>query len=97
MPLMPTVLKVAAPLDAAAVAVPTTVPPALTVIVTTALLLVTVFPPESRMVTTGCVVNAAPLTAPAAEVVRANCVAVPTVGVIDCVAEVRPVLAKVKV
>jgi len=44
---MPTVLNVATPLDAIAVAVPTTVPPVLTVIVTTALLPVTVLPRES--------------------------------------------------
>jgi hypothetical protein len=44
---MPTVPKVATPLDAVAVAVPTTVPPAFTVIVTTALLPVTVLPNES--------------------------------------------------
>jgi hypothetical protein len=44
---MPTVLKVATPLDAVAVAVPTTVPLSLTVIVTTALLPVVVLPNES--------------------------------------------------
>jgi len=94
---MPTVLKVATPLDAVAVAVPTTVPPLLTAIVTTALLPVTVFPPASRIATTGCVVNAAPLIAPAAGLVSASRLAVPTVGVIDCVTEVRDGLEKVNV
>ena len=53
------------------VAVPTTEAPVLTVMVTTEVLSdVTVLPPESWMVTTGWVVKAAPLAAPAAGVVR---------------------------
>ena len=49
------------------------------------------------MVTTGWVVKAEPLALPAAWVVMANCAAVPKVGVIFCVAEVRLVEAKVSV
>jgi hypothetical protein len=40
--------------------------------VITLLLLVTVLPAASRIATTGCVVNAAPLAAPLALVVRTN-------------------------
>ena len=50
---MPTSEKVATPLEAVAVAVPTTKAPLLTVMVTTLLLLVTVLPPESCTATTG--------------------------------------------
>jgi hypothetical protein len=95
---MPTSLKLATPLEAVAVAVPTTVPLELTVIVTTELLsVVIVFPYASWIATTGCVVNASPLAAPAADVVSASRLAVPTVGVIDCVTAVRELLAKVSV
>jgi hypothetical protein len=80
---MPTVLNVAMPLEAVAVAVPTTVPPVLTVMVTTALLPVTVLPYASCIATTGCVVNAAPLTDPAADVESASRLAVPADGVMD--------------
>lgn len=86
-PVMPAFEKVATPLTAVAVAVPTAVPPALTVIVTTAPLSeVTVFPFASRTVTAGWVVNAEPFVAPAAEVVSASCDAAPVVGTIPCVA-----------
>jgi hypothetical protein len=40
------------------------------------------------IVTTGCVVNAAPFTDPAAEVVSVSALAGPSLAVIDCVAEV---------
>jgi len=65
---MPTSEKVATPLEALTVAVPTVVPLPLTVMVTEAVLLVTVLPKESLIVTTGWVVNAEPLALPAAEV-----------------------------
>ena len=48
------------------------------------------------MVTTGCVVNAEPLTAPAALVLSVACVAVPKVGLMICAAEVKPLDAKVR-
>ena len=97
-PESPTVEKVATPLEAVAVAVPTTVAPVLTVIVTTEVLSeVTVFPPESWMATAGWVVKAAPLAAPAAEVVTANWVAEPVVRVMGWVAVVREPLEKVRV
>ena len=66
---MPTLVKVAMPLTALTVAVPTVVAPALTVMVTEAVLVVTVLPEASLIVMTGWVVNANPLGAPAAEVV----------------------------
>ncbi len=66
---MPTLVKVAMPLIALTVAVPTVVAPVLTVMVTEAVLVVTVLPEASLMVMTGWVVNANPLGAPAAEVV----------------------------
>ena len=66
---MPTPVKVATPLIALMVAVPTVVAPALTVMVTEAVLVVTVLPAASLIVMTGWVVNANPLGAPAAEVV----------------------------
>ena len=71
-PLIPTVVNVATPPTAATVAVPTTVAGEFTVMVTDAVLVVTVLPPASWTVTTGCVVNAAPLGAPAAGVVSAS-------------------------
>ena len=94
---MPTLVKVATPFTAFTVAVPTVVPLPLTVMVTVAVLLVIVLPNASWMVTTGCVVNADPLALPAGAVVRTACVAVPKVGVILWVAEVRLVDAKVRV
>ena len=94
---MPTFVKVATPFTAFTVAVPTVVPLPLTVMVTAAVLLVTVLPKASRMVTTGWVVNAEPLALPAGAVVRTACVAVPKVGVILCVPEVRLVEPKVRV
>ena len=97
-PLMPTLVKVATPFTAFTVVVPTVVPLPLTVMVTIVELSeTTVFPPLSRMATTGWVVKADPLALPAAWVVTPNCVAVPTVGVIFCVAEVRLVEANVNV
>lgn len=66
---MPTLVKVAMPLTALMVAVPTVEAPLLTVMVTEAVLVVTVLPEASLMVITGWVVNANPLGAPAAEVV----------------------------
>ena len=53
MPLMPTPEKVAIPLTALMVVVPTVVAPALTVMVTKAVLLATVLPNASWMVMTG--------------------------------------------
>jgi hypothetical protein len=69
---MPTPLKVATPATAFTVTVPTVVAPVFTDIVTSAVLPVTVLPTASRTVTTGWVVKAAPVVAPAAEVVSAN-------------------------
>ena len=78
-PLMPTPEKVATPLEALTVAVPTVVPLPLTVMVTKAVLLVTVLPNASLMVIMGWVVNAEPLAKPAAGVVIVALVARPTV------------------
>ena len=69
MPLMPTPEKFATPATALTVVVPKVVAPVLTVMVTEAVVL-TVLPKESLKMMTGCVVNAEPLAAPAAEVVR---------------------------
>ena len=66
---MPTLVKVAIPLTALTVAVPTVVPLPLTLMVTEAVLLVTMFPKASIKVMIGCVVNAEPLADPAAWVV----------------------------
>jgi hypothetical protein len=71
-PLIPTLLKVATPEDAATVEVPTTVAPALTVIVTDCEELATLVPAASRICTTGCVVKADPLAAVAASVVNTS-------------------------
>jgi hypothetical protein len=61
-------------------------------------LLVTVFPPASCTVTTGCAVQAVAAVPPPGCVVKANCAAVPTVMLKELlVAEVRPVLVAVKV
>lgn len=96
-PLIPTPLKVATPFTAFRVTVPTVDAPALTDIVTEAVLEVTVLPPESRIATTGWVVNAAPLTAPAAEVVSTSCDGVPAARAIVWVAAVKFPLEKVNV
>ena len=68
-PLIPRVLNVAIPLDAFTDAVPTELPPALTVAVTAADEPDTKLPAESSTRTTGCVVNAAPDAVPCACVV----------------------------
>ena len=78
---MPTLVKVAMPLIALTVAVPTVVAPVLTVMVTEAVLVVTVLPEASLMVMTGWVVNANPLAEPAALVDSVAWVAAPKVGV----------------
>jgi len=96
-PLIPTPEKVATPLTAATVVRPKVVAPVLTVMVTEAALLVTVLPKESLMVMMGCVVNAEPLGAPAAWVVSVAWVAVPKVGVMAWVAEVKPLEVKLSV
>ena len=97
MPLMPTPEKAATPLTALMVVVPNAVAPELTVMVTEAVLLVTVLPKASSMWMMGCVVNAEPLALPAAERVSIALVAVPKVGVIVWVTEVKPEEAKVSV
>ena len=94
---MPTLVKVATPLTALMVVEPTVVAPVLTVMVTEAVLLVTVLPKVSLMVMMGCVVNAEPLADPAAKVVSEAWVAMPKVGVMAWVAEVKPVEAKLRV
>ena len=95
---MPTPENVATPLTALMVVVPTVlVPPPLTVMVTAAVLVVMVLPKASLMVMTGWVVNAEPVTLPAAEVVRVARVARPEVGVMLWVAEVKLAEAKVRV
>ena len=71
-PEIPTFEKLAIPLTAVTVAVPTMLAPVLTVIVTALVLPVTVFPWASRIATTGCVTKAAPVFDPAALVVRTN-------------------------
>ena len=85
---MPTPVNVATPRNAVAVAVPTTVTPALTLIVTTLLLVVTVLPPASCTATTGCVVKAAPFAAPAAFVINTKCVG--TIGASGLVPQLSP-------
>jgi len=94
---MPTPEKVAIPLTALTVVVPRVVPLPLTVMETEAVLLVTVLPKASLMVMMGCVENAEPLAAPAAEVVSKAWVAMPKVGVMDWVAEVKVPEVKVSV
>ncbi len=74
---MPTLVKVAMPLTALTVVVPSVVAPLLTVMVIAAVLLVTVLPKASLMVMTGWVVNAKPLVLPAAGVESVAWVAVP--------------------
>ena len=78
---MPTLVKVAMPLIALRVAVPTVVPLPLTVMVTEAVLLVTVLPKASLIVIMGWVVNTEPLAEPAAAVLSIARVARPKVGV----------------
>ena len=94
---MPTSVKVATPATALTVAVPTVVPLPLTVMITEAVLVVTMLPKVSLMVMTGWVVNAEPLALPAAAVVSVARVAVPKVGVMLWVAEVKPAEVKVSV
>ena len=94
---MPTSEKVATPATALTVVVPTVVPLPLTVMVTEAVLLVTVLPKASLMVMMGWVVNAKPLALPFAAVVSVAWVAVPKVGVMLWVAEVKPAEVKVSV
>jgi hypothetical protein len=66
-------VNVATPFRAVTVVVPVSVPlPDAFVTVTASVLDVTVFPEASRMATTGCVVNGAPLRAPAAGARRAT-------------------------
>ena len=93
-PLMPTLVKVAIPATALTVVVPTVVAPVLTVIVTDELVL-TVLPKASLKEIIGWVVNAEPLAAPAAKVVSVAWVALPKVGVMLWVAELKPEEAKV--
>ena len=94
---MPTPEKVATPATALTVVVPTVVPLPLTVMVTETVLLGTALPKASLRVMTGWVVNAEPVTAPAAFVVSVAWLAVPKVGVMLWVADVRPAEAKVSV
>ena len=94
---MPTLVKVAMPLTALTVAVPTVVAPLLTVMVTAAVLLVTVLPEASLMVMMGWVVNAEPLALPFAEVVSVARVARPKVGVMVCAAVAKEPEVKVRV
>ena len=82
--------KVAIPLEAVAVSPPAFVQlsaavPDATAKVTGAFELVTVLLPESRTVTTGCVVKATPLIAPEGWVVTASLAAAPKVRVIEFV------------
>ena len=94
---MPTSMKVATPLEALTVVVPTVVPLPLTVMVTEAVLEVTMLPKASLMVMMGWVVNAEPLALPFAEVVSVARVAMPKVGVMVCAAVAKDPEAKVRV
>ena len=94
---MPTSEKVAMPLIALTVAVPTVVPLPLTVMVTEAVLVVTMLPKVSLMVMMGWVVNAEPLALPAAAVVSVARVATPKVGVMVCAAVDKDPEVKVRV
>jgi len=94
---MPTVENVATPLAAVAVAVPTTVAPLLTLIVTTVVLSpVAAFPLASETEIAGWVVKAAPLAAPAAEVVMDREPS-EAAAAIDCVASLSPLALNVSV
>ena len=92
-------VKVATPLTAATVVVPVRVPVPLAIATVTLAVLVVGLPPASRSCTTGCVVNATPLTAPAGCVVIATCVGVPavTVKLDDVVVRVGVVVANCNV
>ncbi len=94
---MPTSVKVATPATALTFVVPKVVAPLLTVMVTKAILLVKVLPKASLMVITGWVVNAEPLTEPAALVLSVAWVAKPKVGVMLWVAVVKEPEVKVSV
>ena len=94
---MPTLVKVAIPLTALTVVVPTVVDPVLTVMITEAVLLVTVLPKASLMVITGWVVNAEPLALPFAGVVSVAWVARPKVGIMVCAAVAKEPEVKVRV
>ncbi len=94
---MPTSVKVAIPLEALTVAVPTVVPLPLTVMVTEAVLVVTMLPKVSLMVMMGWVVNAEPLALPFADVVSVARVARPKVGVMVCAAVLKDPEVKVRV
>ena len=94
---MPTSEKVATPLEALTVVVPTVVPLPLTVMVTEAVLLVTMLPKASLIVMMGWVVNAEPLALPFAEVVNVARVARPKVGVMVWVAVAKEPEVKVRV
>ena len=79
-------LKVEIPLTAVAVRVPSNVPvPEVIAAVITADELVTVFPPASKTVTIGWVVNAAADAVPADRRDTVICVAAPTEPVTTCV------------
>ncbi len=94
---MPTLVKVAMPLTALTVVVPTGVPLPLTVMITEAVLVVTMLPKVSLMVIMGWVVNAEPLALPFAEVVSVARVAMPKVGVMVCAAVAKEPEVKVSV
>ena len=94
---MPTSVKVAIPLEALTVVVPTVVPLPLTVMATEAVLVVTMLLKVSLMVIMGWVVKAEPLALPFAEVVSVARVAVPKVGVMVCAAVVKDPEVKVRV
>jgi hypothetical protein len=95
-------LKVAIPLAAVAVRVPPRVPPepeAMLMVTTVLESLVTVLPPTSWIVTTGCVVKAAPEAPVTGAVVRTSCVAGPAIEIwrLPEVALVKPEASKSKV
>ncbi len=94
---MPISEKVAIPLEALTVAVPTVVPLPLTVMITEAVLVVTMLPKVSLMVMMGWVVKAEPLALPFAEVVSVARVARPKVGVMVCAAVAKDPEVKVRV
>ena len=97
---MPTSVKVAIPLEALTVVLPTVVAllsPPVTDMVTEAVLVVTMLPKASLMVMMGWVVNAEPLALPFAEVVSVARVAMPKVGVMVCAAVAKDPEAKVSV
>ena len=101
-PPVPAILRfvnVTTPLTAATVVVPVSVPVPLAIATVTLAVLVVRLPPASRNCTTGCVVNATPLTAPAGCVVIATCVGVPAVTVTldDVVVSVGDVVANCNV